>query len=158
MAVVMPGAALVSRLPGRVRLRHACLRPAARNHALRDELAEWEGVVLVEGNPATGSLLIHYDVARVAASVMEARLGARMAALTAPPPAAAPAPAPARPVAASAPTLRRLNRAAKVGMLVSLSGTLAALSMGKKLHAAFGVLHLAFLLVHLANHRKRVLH
>ncbi|MCG5243818.1 HMA2 domain-containing protein [Azospirillum doebereinerae] len=146
----MPVSWTVSHLPGRLRLRHPTLRQASRNEALQATLRGWDGVLSVTGNPATGGVLIHYDPVRFPPVDMEARVAATLGA-----PDAGKAEEAAKKPAAFAP--RKLNRAAKIGMLGSLSGTLLALAVGKKLHAAFGVAHLAFLTVHLATHRKQLL-
>ncbi|WP_146002705.1 hypothetical protein [Telmatospirillum siberiense] len=121
---------------------------------LESEFAAWDGVTSATGNPVTGSLLVIYDAARIVPAEMEARVAA----------AAAPACGrgaggedggrPPRPVLSAGSLLRRLNRPAKIGMLGSLSLSLAALAMNKRLHAAAGGLYLAFLVLHLARHRE----
>lgn len=141
-------AGIVSRLPGRLRLRATELKQAGRNAALCRELAEWSGVLSAEGNSQTGGVLLHYDATTVAPVVMEARVVARLGEL---------APVPAAAETKPGERLWRMNRYAKWGMLGSLSGTLLALTVGKKMHAALGALHFVFLSVHLANHRSKLL-
>lgn len=155
----MPVPWIASHLPGRLRVRHPELRVASRNQALQDTLRGWDGVRSVTGNPATGGVLIQYDAARIPPADMAVRIGAALR-----PPVSGNADgraeaAEAIPVSAPAPTPLswRVNRAAKIGMLGSLSGTLLALAVGKKLHAAFGMAHLAFLAAHLTVHRKKLL-
>jgi len=148
---------IVSHLPGRLRLRHPELRMVSRNQALQATLRGWDGVLSVTGNHVTGGVLIHYDAARIPPADMETRIGAALWPLVSgksaertktpePPPSSTPSP-----------MSWRVNRAAKIGMLGSLSGTLLALAVGKKLHAAFGAAHLAFLAAHLTIHRKKLL-
>lgn len=139
---------IVSRLPGRLRLRGEDLRVSAANQALCRELLGWEGVVSAEGNPTTGGILLRYDVGHIDTEAMEAMVAARVDRATASVSVSEPKPDA---------MLWRMNRYAKWGMLGSLTGTVAALAVGKKLHAAFGVAHLAFLLVHLSNHRNKLL-
>lgn len=153
----MPVPWIASHLPGRLRVRHPELRVASRNQVVQDTLRGWDGVRSVTGNPATGGVLIQYDAARIPPEDMVARIRATLW-----PPVsgnadgraeiAEPIPVPT-PIALS----WRVNRAAKIGMLGSLSGTLLALAVGKKLHAAFGMAHLAFLAAHLTVHRKKLL-
>ncbi|MCR6629148.1 MAG: hypothetical protein NVV74_03320 [Magnetospirillum sp.] len=142
---------IASRLPGRLRLRHPALRRSPANRHLCDELGGWDGVTSAEGNPATGGVLLRYDPVQVEPAAMEARVETRLAELFDAPPAKAAAPG------GAGLDMRRLNRAAKVGMLTSLTASLLALAVGKRLHAAFGAAHLAFLLVHLAHHRRKML-
>jgi len=149
----MPDPWIASHLPGRLRLRHPTLRQASRNESLRTTLHGWDGVLSVTGNPATGSVLIHYDAVRLPPAEMEACVAAALR----PPLSDDAGEAAARKAPPPSDTLWRMNRAAKIGMLGSLSGTLLALAVGKKLHAAFGAAHLAFLAVHLTAHRKKLL-
>ncbi|CAO3432934.1 hypothetical protein [Azospirillum doebereinerae] len=149
----MPNPWIVSHLPGRLRVRDSALRQASRNELLQATLRGWDGVLSVTGNPATGGVLIHYDPARLPSAEIETRVGATLR-----PPVSGGVnerAEDAKPL--PAPTVWRMNRAAKIGMLGSLSGTLLALAVGKRLHAAFGVAHLAFLAVHLTTHRKKLL-
>lgn len=146
----MPRPVIVSHLPGRLRLRDPGLRLPPRNEGLRVECGAWDGVIAVEGNPKAGSLLLHYDVTRIQPEDMEVRVAQRLAVLLGHDSAIGSA-------AAFGEALWSLNRPAKMGMLASLAASLLALSVGKKAHAVFGALHLAFLTVHLANHRKKLL-
>ncbi|EME69041.1 hypothetical protein H261_15310 [Paramagnetospirillum caucaseum] len=130
------------------------MRAAGRNAEVAAALAGWDGVLAAEGKPAAGSVVLRYDPAGIAPSEIEARIRALFAE------AEAEAEEAAADVAAPSGdglSLWSLNRPAKIGMLASLTGTLLALAVGKKLHAAFGAAHVAFLLVHLANHRKKIL-
>lgn len=134
---------VVSRLPGRLRIRGKLLRDAGRNQALADETSGWPGIRQVQGNPATGSLLIHYDPAILPPDQLEQRLIGQ----------SAPTPSPS----ATPSILKQANRPAKIGLLISMAVTLLALGSNKKLHAAAGAAHVAFLAVHLLHHRKRML-
>lgn len=137
---------IVSRLPGRLRLRATGLRHPGRNAALCAELTGWAGVVSAEGSPRTGGILVHYDPRQIEPAAFEAQISGRLGEIE----PAAPTPEPGQ-------ALWRMNKYAKWGMLGSLSGTLIALSAGKKLHAAFGALHLLFLAAHLTIHRTKLL-
>lgn len=150
---------IASRLPGRLRLRAPELRQRRFNEALVAEFSGWDAVLSVEGNGAAGSILLRYDASRVDPAGMEARAAARLG-----PPAGAsqseaspelPSETPGVPAAGS--VLWPLNRPAKIGMLASLTASMLALTVGKKPHAVLGALHLAFLMIHLANHRRKLL-
>lgn len=160
---------LCSRLPGRIRVRHPALRARAGHSTLAEQLARWDGMISVEGNLSTGSLLLHYDVARCVPADMEARVAEAAAAIigiTATP-AATPAPtprlAPTPQLAAisrritSRSTLRQLNRGAKIGMMASLPLSLAALAFSKRTHTAAGVVFVALTLVHMTANRRYLL-
>lgn len=144
------GNCIASHLPGRLRLRHSSLRAPAANAATAAELAAWPGVVAAEGRPASGSVILRYDPAAVTPETVEGRVRALFQ------PDGDPVDA-ATAEADGGFSLWNLNRPAKLGMLGSLGGALLALSVGKKAHAVLGAMHVAFLLVHLANHRKKIL-
>lgn len=150
MAAASP---IVSHVPGRLRLRAPELRRRGRNGEVCAALAAWDGVLSAEGNPATGGILLRYDAARVAPAAIQARLAEMFAPIS--------DEADEDDILFETPanglSLWDLNRYAKWGMLGALGGSLAALAVGKKLHAALGAAHVAFLLVHLANHRGRLL-
>ncbi len=144
--------ALVSRLPGRLRLRDKELRRHLRAGTLQAEMGGWDGVVSVEANPVTGSILLHYDVARLRPTEIEDRVERRLRTLL------GDVRPPERTEAEAAdPAFWPVNRYAKFGMLGSLTATLLGLAVNKRFHAASGGLYLAFLLVHLANYRKQLL-
>lgn len=151
--------AIASSIPGRLRLRDASLREAARLEKLRATAAGWRGVNSVEANPRVGSLLLHYDAAVLTQGKLETRL---MNALGLPAANAPQAGAVAMPAAPAAPEKRRVtrvavNRQAKRVMLASLAASLAlAVAGAKRWHAATGGLFLAALLVHLAVHRRHL--
>lgn len=140
---------IVSHIPGRLRLRSPELRSTARNREISALLAAWNGVLSAEGKPACASILLRYDPGRIS----PADLAAGIAELF---------PAPAAPDGGEAPVkaselLWSMNRPAKIGMLGALGGSLLALSVGKSMHAVLGAMHVGFLLIHLANHRKKIL-
>jgi hypothetical protein len=145
------GNCIASHLPGRLRLRHSSLRLPAANAATAAELAAWPGIVAAEGRPASGSVILRYDPEAVAPETVEGRVRALFR------PDGDPVAAAAVAEADGGFSLWSLNRPAKLGMLGSLGGALLALSVGKKAHAVLGAMHVAFLLVHLANHRKKIL-
>lgn len=151
----MSGTFIASHVAGRLRLRHPELRRTGRNAELATLLGGWEGVTGAEGKPACGSIVLRYDPARLSPAEAQARVAALFTGAEA-----------ADEVDGTGDetvsqddglSLWSFNRPAKIGMLTALAGTLVALSVGKKLHAVFGALHVAFLLVHLANHRKKIL-
>ncbi|WP_173983606.1 HMA2 domain-containing protein [Magnetospirillum sp. SS-4] len=142
---------IASHVPGRLRLRHPSLRSPVGNAGMAAILADWEGVISVEAKPVCASILLRYDPAVIS----PAGLDARIVALVEPGKAGEDGNPPAS--SDGGLSLWTLNRPAKIGMLVSLTGSLLALAAGKKYHAALGALHLVFLLVHLANHRKKIL-
>lgn len=148
----MSGTCIASHVPGRLRLRHPDLRAAGRNAETAAALAGWNGVTAAEGKPACGSIVLRYDPDGIASADVETRIRALFTMADEgekAPPGSTPS--------EEGLSLWNLNRPAKIGMLTALAGTLIALSVGKKLHAVFGALHVAFLLVHLANHRKKIL-
>lgn len=150
---------LRSRVPGRIRVRHPALRVRTRLTGLAAELAGWDGMIVVEGNPSTGSLLLHYDALSRAPAEMEARVAEAAAAaigLSAEPPVALSKPAAPR-KKPSRNNLRQLNRAAKFGMMASLPLSLAALAVSKRAHAAAGAAFVALVIVHMTANRRYLL-
>lgn len=177
---------IVSALPGRIRVREPALRARRTNERLQTVLAGFDGVLSVEGNPVTGSLLLRYDVAKVSRQAIEAQLEAVVAAESADPAGSVSGKSHRSAAAEEARTkdagstgahperyrrvehrappyskgavLRRLNGFAKIGMLGSLAASLALAAAGsKRLHAATGGVYLALLGIHLAVHRGRLL-
>ena len=148
----------VSVLPGRIRLRHPLLRDRKRHAALAARL---EPLGTVQGNSAVGSFLICFDPAR---PELDAAIRAEVAALL-PQPAAEPATVRrqvphvgkriALPRPRKTPAKWELNRAAKIGAVVSMAVSLAALGTSKKLHAQAGFVFVAMMLAHMAVHWRR---
>lgn len=156
---------IASALPGRIRLRHPLLRQPARNRDLADRIAALDGLRVADSSTTAGSLLILYDPARTARTAAEAQVAAAAAAVLniAPSPSAATPPSPAAPPSPPAngravgqTATRALNRAAKIGMMGSMVATLAALGVGKRLHAGAGAVFVAMMLVHMTIQRKRL--
>jgi hypothetical protein len=116
---------------------------------LRATVAALDGVLSIETNAATGSLLLFYDTAKADRSVVESRVEAAAGAvLDAPPP----------PHARASATKRRANRYAKYGMIGGLATSLVLAAAGKKrLHALTGGAFVACLGVHMAIHRRHLL-
>lgn len=138
---------IVAAIPGRVRIRDGGLRQPDRLQRLRGALAALPGIVSIRGNPANGSLIVHYNAAEVAPEKMETALERTVDAELAQP----------RDRAAIAHRLR-INRLAKYGMLTSLGTSLALAAAGnKRWHAATGMVFVACLGVHLATHRRQLL-
>lgn len=152
---------IASAVPGRIRVRHPLLR---RTDRFQEALARLEALnaIRVSGsNPAVGSVLLSYDPAavtpEVARSQVEALLSAVLHPAEAPPVPDDPTPVPVAEGKPAAPELKwRINRAAKIGMMGSMAATLAALGVGKRVHAGFGTLFVAFMLVHMTVQRKRL--
>lgn len=138
--------AIVSSLPGRIRLRHPALRQPRRLASLGAQLAALEGVAAVRANAAAGSLVVAYAV-DFEVKRMEAAVAAAAAATI----GARHAPPHARQRRVRGKTI--VNR----GMLASLAASLLALAAGKRWHAASGGVFLAFLVFHLASHRRQLL-
>lgn len=139
-------------LPGRIRLRHRVLRDPAVHAGLSARLGE---MVRVQGDPAVGSLLLTFDPA---ASDMEGRVRAIVAEiLPAEPAAKKPVPHVGKRIALKRPKTAKqeLNRAAKIGAVVSMAVSLAALGTSKKLHAQAGFVFVAMMLAHMAVHWRR---
>lgn len=147
------GTCIASHVAGRLRVRHPDLRSRGCNAEMAAALAAWDGVAMAEGKPACGSILLRYDPGRIAPAEVETRIRIMFAEFAEDEGSGDAPPA----VSGEGQFLWGLNRPAKLGMLASLTGTLVALAVGKKLHAVFGAMHVAFLLVHLANHRKKIL-
>lgn len=146
--------AIASAVPGRVRLRHPGLRRPECHRALIERVAALDGLRVADANAAVGSLLVLYDPAGLSPPAVEAAVAAAAAAVlgTSAPPGVAPAP----PQRARRSSTWSANRVAKIGMLTSMTATLAALTVGRRLHAGAGVVFLAFMLVHIAQHRRRL--
>ena len=140
--------AFASVLPGRIRLRHPLLRDAKRHAALTARLAP---LVMVEGDAAVGSLLLRFDPAQ---RDMPARIRAELAAVW-PQEIAAPSPVPRRHKPRKNKAKWEVNRAAKIGAVLSMAVSLAALGSSRKLHAQAGVVFLGMMLTHMAVHWRR---
>jgi hypothetical protein len=151
-------AAIASALPGRLRLHDPAWRLPSRNEALRAELAGWDKVRSVEGNPRGGSLRLRYDPAELAPSEIEAQVTARFAiAPKTMKTAAAPRAAWSSDALIDSLATREANKISKIGLLASTAVMLASLGFSKRLHAAAGGVNLALLLVHLAYNRQKML-
>ncbi|TWA85701.1 hypothetical protein FBZ83_103293 [Azospirillum brasilense] len=150
---------IASAVPGRIRVRHPLLRRTDRFQEALGRLESLDAVRVTESNPAVGSVLLSYDPAVLTPDDARSRVEALLSAVLHPAEAVPPPDAPA-PVADSkpaAPELKwRINRAAKIGMMGSMAATLAALGVGKRVHAGFGTLFVAFMLVHMTVQRKRL--
>lgn len=150
---------IASAVPGRIRVRHPLLRRTDRFQEALGRLEALDAVRVTESNPAVGSFLLSYDSAAVAPDEARSQVETLLTAVLYP--AEAP-PQPDEPASVAeskpaAPELKwRINRAAKIGMVGSMAATLAALGVGKRVHAGFGTLFVAFMLVHMTVQRKRL--
>jgi hypothetical protein len=149
----MPSSSIASHIPGRLRLRADALRRRTTSDALASVLRSWEEVSQVEANPRTGGMLILYDRA-LGMEAFAARIAAVCTDLCG---EAEPAPPRRKSKERLSFDLKDWNRTAKVGGLASMAALLAVLPASRAAHAALGVVHLAFLVLHLANHRKKLL-
>lgn len=138
---------IVSSIPGRIRARDTALRQPERLARLHAALGATAGVLSASANAAAGSLVLHYDAARIPVEDMEAIVEAAVDAEL------------ARPKNGLPPSTRvRINRCAKYGMLGSLGISLALAASGqKRWHALSGALFVACLGVHLTVHRRHLL-
>lgn len=144
------GKAFASVLPGRIRLRHPLLRDSKRHAALAARLAP---LAAIEGDAAVGSLLLRFDPAL---RDMPARIRAELAEVW--PKATVPqAPAPHRHKPRKNKAKWEVNRAAKIGAILSMAVSLAALGSSRKLHAQAGMVFLGMMLTHMAVHWRRTL-
>lgn len=138
---------IVSALPGRIRIRDRVLRERARLGRVEAALARLEGIDSLQGNPGAGSIVLHFDAARVDVAALEAAVDATIDAELA---------TPHKPHRRS--LKMQINRSAKFGMLGSLAASLALAAAGeKRWHAVTGGLFVACLGVHLGVHRRSIL-
>lgn len=149
---------IASHIPGRLRVRDRRFLADDYREEVLLGLAALDSTIVCESNPRCGSLLLHYDPARLAPERLAGWLAARFgAAATEPSPTA---PGHGAPLAAD--RLRRVagrntNRVAKYGLLASIAVMLLALGRSTRLHAAAGGLNMAFLALHLLHHRTKLL-
>lgn len=147
--------AIVSSIPGRLRLRHPLLRHHDQSIDWSTKLGALDAVLSVDANPRTGSLLVHYDAARCGRAAMEAQITGLGEPSREEEPAGTidDSPSPSRRAAA-----REWNRIAKLGMMASFPVSLALAATGsKKLHAVTGGVFSILLLAHLVVHRRHLL-
>lgn len=145
--------AIVSSIPGRLRLRHPSLRGCAQRSAVSACVSALPGVLSVDANPQTGSLLVRYDATRCERAAMEAQLAGLFPAVPDALPGEAENSANSRRAVA-----REWNRVAKLGMMASLPLSLVLAAAGsKKTHALTGGVFTALLLVHLVVHRRHLI-
>lgn len=146
---------VTSSVPGRLRLRGGQWRAQSVLEQLSGKIAKWRHVSSVDANPRTGSLLVHYDAARLKPDVFASRINKAIAGQHRPSPrnvekTAAPAHGGSSRV--------KVNRYAKRGMLLSLTASLLLAGAGlKRWHALTGGAFLASLAVHLWVHRRHIL-
>ncbi len=164
---------IASHVPGRLRLRHAALRRAGVVDDVVVAITSGEGVTSVAGNPRTAGILVLYDVARLPPPEAEALAWAALVEVAAladddrpdgggdpdEPDAVRIEPgATSRPSGRTlyATTYRRIRVPVNVAMLATLGGSLLALGVGRRAHAALGVAHLGVLALHLVQYRRRL--
>ena len=144
---------VASSVPGRMRLRGERLRDSSVLEQLSGKIARWRHVSAVDANPRTGSLLVHYDAARLKPDVFASRISKAIAGQHRPK-----APGASQPPAHGGTPRVRINRYAKRGMLISLAASLVLAGAGRKRwHALIGGAFLASLALHLWVHRRHIL-
>lgn len=145
---------IASSLPGRMRLRHQAWRQVPELQELATAAGRWPGILGVDANPLTGSLLLHYDPDRLPQAELEAAI-ATMAREHLPEPPAGGRREPRR--GRGTPRVRA-NRVAKRGMVITLAASLAlAAARSKRWHIYTGNAFLAFLAIHLYVYRRHLL-
>ena len=164
---------IVSHVPGRLRLRHAALGRSTVNAEVVAEIARTEGVTSVDGNPRTAGVLVHYDAAVLAPPAAEDLCWTALVEIAGledgegfiddldleePTGTPTEARAKTRPSARTrfAATYRKVRVPVNVAMLATLGGSLLALAVGRRAHAALGVAHLGVLALHLVQYRRRL--
>ena len=139
---------VVSRLPGRLRIRHPLLRDPRRIAEAGAQAWEVDGVEQVEAQPITGSLLIRYDHYKTTEDQLLSCFTQYISGRTF---------SPRKPNSSPAPGRRVWRRAVNLGMLGSLGlSVYAAYRISKKSHVALGYLFLAVSLEHLRLNRRRL--
>jgi len=138
---------IVSSLPGRIRVRDKRLRHRARLELLELDLSKLPAVTELQTNAGAGSIVVNFDAEQVDPATLENQVDAAVdKALD------APLDKPVRSMT------MRVNRYAKVGMLSSLTTSLALAAVGRKRgHAIAGGVFIACLGVHLTTHNKSLL-
>jgi len=159
---------ITSFVDGRVRLRHPALKDGATAELVSSVVGGVEGILAVQANPVTGSLLIYYDTEKLSREqLLElAEQGAAfvpgMNESAVPTEGRAEMPS-GRACKACAPvdellgflTRRSTTKFIDRAMLVSLIASLAALPLGSRtVHTAAGGVFVSGLLQHLLAHRK----
>lgn len=138
---------VVSTLPGRVRVRDKALRNPALCARVEAQLRQIEGLAVMQPNPSVGSIVLHFAAGDIDPLELERKIDAIIDAAIATP----------RPSGARALRLQ-VNRVAKLGMLGSLTASLALAASGqKRWHAVTGAAFVACLGVHLGVHRRNLL-
>lgn len=166
-------ASIASHVPGRLRLRHPALGRSAGNAEVVAALARREGVSSAAGNPRTAGVLVLYDAAALSPDEAEAAALNVLASITGPeaagtaaedPEVGASETSPSDAIATTRPsartrfaaTYRKVRVPVNIAMLATLGGSLLALGIGRKAHAALGVAHLGVLALHLVQYRRRL--
>lgn len=140
---------IVSSLPGRIRVRDSALRNQARIELIEANLIRIEDILAIDSNIKAGSIVLHFDGAKTDSTALEAKIEQAVdQALS------APLPSSRRPRSVK----MQVNRYAKIGMLGSLTTSLALAATGqKRWHAVTGGIFVTCLGVHLTTHRRSIL-
>lgn len=155
----MSSTPIVSAIPGRIRLRHHDLKHTARLQDLYAHIRAFPTVQSISSNPATGSLLIHYDANAVSLAAFSDQCRNAVDALW-PKETVLPAAKPPGRIdhPHSRSSMRTANRMAKHAMFASLGASLLLAAMGRKQwHIWTGLVFMHALGVHLWVHRRNLL-
>lgn len=165
---------ITSFVDGRVRLRHPALKEAATAELVTAVVSGVEGIVSVQANPVTGSLLIFYDPEKLSREQL-LELAEQGAAFI---PGMAEEVEAAEPAKGEGPAARAMKAVKELApvdgllqllggrgatkfvnraMLVALAASLAGLPLGNRLlHTAAGGAFVGGVLQHLLAHRKAI--
>jgi copper chaperone CopZ len=140
---------IVSNVAGRIRVRSRRLKSAEFARSVKADLETYRGVTHVQANPRAGSVAVLFDTDAVNAEKLEKRIEQ----------ACMPVPGRASRDSGSSTRLSTtLNRATKIGMMTTLSASLAYAAKGdKKPHIRFGIGFLAFAGLHMLRYSNRLL-
>lgn len=158
---------ITSFVDGRVRLRHPALKDGATAELVSSVVGGVEGILAVQANPVTGSLLIYYDTEKLSREQLLELAEQGAAFVPGMNESAVPAEGREMPSGrackACAPvdellgflTRRSTTKFVDRAMLVSLIASLAALPLGSRaVHTAAGGVFVSGVLQHLLAHRK----
>ncbi|WP_029896090.1 HMA2 domain-containing protein [Desulfohalovibrio reitneri] len=132
---------------GRVRFRNEALKVAEVAYSIRDSLLEAKGVLQVEVNKRIGSLLVLYDRGKTSAEQVMGKIATTLG-------------IDVEKVknrarnAGKALKSAKGRRYVKRGMMASLGGALAALTVSENWHVVGGSVFLGFLTLHLYQNQR----
>jgi len=144
---------IASAIPGRIRLKFSGQNAGTQLETLAESCRQRHEITSIRVNPQARSLLINYDPGSCSLAAMLTWLTPQT-----PPIVEAAAPQQSKPLKRPRPLKLRVNRAAKIGALSSLTASMVWAATGnKRLHIASGAVFLGFLAIHLAVYRRNLL-